>query len=209
MQRIPFSPGVHFFRDPRTGVWNFDPDHLHDIPTPEEFAYDRTPGYFPPGKDKDLLEMATATQSKYVGSTSTLSKAFSHLYFALSGNRGVEYGNLSYAFASERTDYTMGASLPATLILGKGDNGAIFVDNDKIHDVENVLSKYGVILEKLLTAETEDFKRFLSSSPDSAVSQEERDDRGAFQYQKVRQPAATLILGGKAFDAIAAGLLGP
>jgi len=59
--------------------------------------------------------MATATRSEYVGSTSTLSKAFSHLYFALSGvyspvfcgmrlmigNRGVEYGNLSNAFASE------------------------------------------------------------------------------------------------------------
>ena len=59
--------------------------------------------------------MAVSTGSKYFGSTSTLSKAFSHLYFALSGehrpyieifllivgNRGVEYGNLSNAFASE------------------------------------------------------------------------------------------------------------
>lgn len=32
--------------------------------------------------------MATATRSEYVGSTSTLSKAFSHLYFALSGAYG-------------------------------------------------------------------------------------------------------------------------
>jgi hypothetical protein len=44
----------------------------------------------------------------------------------------------------------MGASLPATLILGKGDNGAIFVDNDKSHDVENVLSRY-VSRPKLFT----------------------------------------------------------
>lgn len=114
----------------------------------------------------------------------------------------------------------MGASLPATLILGKGDNGATFVDNDKSHDVENVLSKYvrfsanvadkqGVILEKLLTAETEDFKRFLNTSPDSVVSQEERDDRGAFQYQKVGSNLVkALTTGRQVAHAVTARLLG-
>jgi len=45
------SPGVHWLEDPRTGVWNFDQAGLAVIPTPEEFAYQRTPSYKSPSKD--------------------------------------------------------------------------------------------------------------------------------------------------------------
>lgn len=40
-------------------------------------------------------------------------------------------------------------------------------------------------MEKMLTSEPEDFKRFLNSSPDASVPEDERIDRGAFRYQKV------------------------
>ena len=42
------------------------------------------------------------------------------------------------------------------------------------------------MLERMLTSEPADFRRYLKSSPEESVSQAEREDRGAFQYQKVR-----------------------
>jgi hypothetical protein len=76
--------------------------------------------------------------------------------------------------------------------------GKYAVDNDKRFDVdENVLSdmvrnlevkptdNQGRVLEKMLTTEDADFKRFLKSSPESAVSAEERTAREAYRYSKV------------------------
>ena len=39
-------------QDPRTGVWNFEPDQLHDIPAVEDFAFHRLPQYVSPSGDK-------------------------------------------------------------------------------------------------------------------------------------------------------------
>lgn len=41
------------------------------------------------------------------------------------------------------------------------------------------------MLEKLLVTERGDFNRFLKSAPDSAVSEEERNEKEAYRYQKV------------------------
>jgi len=45
------SPGVHPHRDLRSGVWNF-PSEFSAIPTPEEYAFDRSPKYITPSQDK-------------------------------------------------------------------------------------------------------------------------------------------------------------
>ena len=55
-----YSPGVHYFQDPRTGVFNFEPETLHTIPQPSEFAFDRIPSYIPPAKDA-----VSETSNKY------------------------------------------------------------------------------------------------------------------------------------------------
>jgi hypothetical protein len=44
------SPGVHVLQDSRTGVFNFDPE-LSPIPTPDKFAFHRTPQYITPSQD--------------------------------------------------------------------------------------------------------------------------------------------------------------
>jgi hypothetical protein len=41
------------------------------------------------------------------------------------------------------------------------------------------------VLEKLLVTNPKDFKRFLKSAPDSAVTEEERHEKEAYMYQKV------------------------
>lgn len=59
------------------------------------------------------------------------------------------------------------------------------MDNNKEYSVEeNVLSDYGRILEKQLTAEPDDFKRFMNSSPESAVPESERTEREAYCYSR-------------------------
>lgn len=97
-------PGVHPFRDLRSGVWNF-PANFVSIPTPDEFAFDRSPKYVTPSQDEvgfgcpslsawrdgttdaiqELLSLAKREDCRFVGSTSTLTQAFSHIYFAISG----------------------------------------------------------------------------------------------------------------------------
>jgi hypothetical protein len=50
------SPGVHPHRDLRSGVWNF-PSEFSAIPTPEEYAFDRSPKYITPSQDKVSLRV--------------------------------------------------------------------------------------------------------------------------------------------------------
>lgn len=45
----------------------------------------------------------------------------------------------------------------------------------------------------MLTAEPDDFKRFLLTAPDEGVSEAERNDRGAFSYQKVSRHLFSLF----------------
>ncbi|RSH92777.1 hypothetical protein EHS25_008223 [Saitozyma podzolica] len=170
--------------DSRTGVFNFDPD-LSPIPTPDKFAFHRTPQYITPSQDSELLELAKQSKTSFVGSTSTLTKSLSQVYFALSGGKGVDISSLSQGFGSERTDFTAGASLPAAIVIGPLSDGLYYVDSDKSFDSENVLSDFGRILEKRLTTETDDFNRFLRSAPESAVPQDERTEREAYRYRKV------------------------
>lgn len=184
LQRVLFSPGVHHMRDPRTGVFNFD-QALEHIPTPEEFAFHRLPQYITASQDPELTGMATANNTRYTGSTSTLTQSLSQIYFTLSNARPVDTSTLSAEFQEQRPDFTAGAQLPALINIRLQDNGTYAIDNDKTHSIDNnVLSDYGRILEKMLTASPDDFKRFLNSAPESAVPESERTEREAYAYSK-------------------------
>ncbi|WRT64265.1 uncharacterized protein IL334_001196 [Kwoniella shivajii] len=108
--RVLFSPGVLPLRDVRTGVWNFEPS-LHDIPQPEKFAFNRCPPYITPSQDEELLELAKHHECRFIGSTSTLTKALSQIYFAISGGKGVDLSPLSQDFASEVNSLLMRSQL--------------------------------------------------------------------------------------------------
>ena len=58
-------------------LYNDGGDFLRRIPQPEEIDFDRIPGYYPPSKDKTLLNFAEKAGVKYIMSTSTISSALS------------------------------------------------------------------------------------------------------------------------------------
>lgn len=89
-------------------------------------------------------------------------------------------------------------------------DGKFAVDNDKRWDVdENVLSQLvslsapscplsaidvlriqGKVMEKMLTSDAKDMKRFMKSAPESAVTEAERNQREAYRYVKVCTPSS-------------------
>lgn len=83
LSRVLFNPGVHFLRDPRSKVYNFDP-YVQRIPQPEEFNWDLIPPFIPPSNDQYLKELAEKSNAKFTGSTSSISESLSQIYFFLS-----------------------------------------------------------------------------------------------------------------------------
>ncbi|WWC86375.1 uncharacterized protein L201_001251 [Kwoniella dendrophila CBS 6074] len=136
-------------------------------------------------QDEELLDLAQRHHCKFIGSTSTLTKALSQIYFAISGGKGVDLSTLSQDFSSERTTFTPGAELPASIVIDQLPHDIYSVDSDKRWDIENVISDFGRILEKMLTCEAHDFQRFLTSSPESAVPEEERTAKEAYRYKNL------------------------
>ena len=113
----------------------------------------------------------------------------------------------------QRNDFTAGAKLPAMLWVRHMGDGLYAVDNDKRWDVEeNVLSDLvsgietgplalacrelttslsflkGRVMEKMLTSDEKEMARFMTSSPESAVPEAERQQREAYHYSKVGTP---------------------
>lgn len=71
LTRVLFNPGVHFLRDPRSGVYNFPRRALEQIPPVEEFELGKMPEYVTSSRDKVLGELAKKEGKMFVGSTSS------------------------------------------------------------------------------------------------------------------------------------------
>jgi dihydropteroate synthase len=68
---VLFNPGVHFLRDPRSGVYNFPRRALENIPPVEEFELGKMPAYVTSSKDEVLGALAKREGKQFVGSTSS------------------------------------------------------------------------------------------------------------------------------------------
>jgi hypothetical protein len=184
LQRVLFSPGVHYIRDPRTGVWNF-PKELSQIPTPEEFNFDTLPDYITASKDPELAELAQADGIKYSGSTSTLTGAFSQVWLTLNGGQAVDISKLTQEYAMQGADYTAGAQLPAAIAVWPQPNGRYAVDSDKRFQTNvNILSEYGNILEKVLTTDASEWWKSLKEVPEGFEPVEKPTAREAYAYSR-------------------------
>lgn len=71
LTRVLFNPGVHFLRDPRSGVYNFPRRGLEDIPPVEQFEGEKMPEYITSSKDDVLNGLALTEGKTFVGSTSS------------------------------------------------------------------------------------------------------------------------------------------
>ena len=71
LERVLFNPGVHFLRDPRSGVYNFSPSTLENVPRLDSFDFSKLPEYITSSRDEQLMALATSHDKTFVGSTST------------------------------------------------------------------------------------------------------------------------------------------
>lgn len=71
LDRVLFNPGVHFLRDPRSGVYNF-PRFLEAVPPLDDFAFDKLPQYVTSSKDEFLKTLTRREKKTFAGSTSSV-----------------------------------------------------------------------------------------------------------------------------------------
>lgn len=170
LEKVLFSPGVHFFQDPRTRRYNFTP-YLSNIVKYEEFDFDKVPGFISASEDKNLLAMASKEGAKYLSSTSSMTQTLSKFYLFLNGyDPDPEAENCEKRFPFPRFTKTF-RTLPASLIVlpkdmrSKSEDAIYSVTPDKSSDIEHLLSAMGHCLETLLTTDEEGFKNYLVNNP--------------------------------------------
>lgn len=165
LERVLFNPGVHWLRDLRTNVYNFDP-FLRQLPRPEAFNFELIPPFVPASRDHGLLERAQGRGCSYITSTSSISQSMGTIYFALSRMRPLNLDMLSQPFADEPHTFTLLTRSPtAVLLRPHGSNLRSIVIEKGVDEPESVLSQLGQVMERLLTEPKENFLRMLRSSP--------------------------------------------
>ncbi|BGP15123.1 hypothetical protein JCM10213_006544 [Rhodosporidiobolus nylandii] len=180
LDRVLFNPGVHFLRDPRSGVYNFDPETLENVPRVDDFAFEKLPQYVTSSKDEVLKGIVESEGRTFAGSTSSTVGMLCQIYFWLSKGKEVNLDMLSAEWQDMDRGFSMGQQIPVSVILHH-DNGRYSIDADKSFDqASNILADYGHLMEKLLTTEAKEFKRFLNDAEDPAPT--EADQKQAYHY---------------------------
>ncbi|KAJ3515386.1 hypothetical protein NLJ89_g1789 [Agrocybe chaxingu] len=188
LDRVLFSPGVHWLQDPRSRVYNFSP-WLEKIPKVNDFAFERLAGFIKSSRDEDLRTLAKQEGRKFAGSTSSLSGMLSHIYFLLSEFKDPDFSMMSQHFKSQPSGFTSGQRMPVTAALVYKDgvyavdsHTAEFDDPDK-----NVLTWMGTLLEHFLTKTPEKFKKFLRRESEPIQKNETPIMREAFRFSKSKE----------------------
>ncbi|KAJ1940767.1 hypothetical protein FBU59_003709, partial [Linderina macrospora] len=159
LERVLFSPGVHWLQDPHSHVYNFDP-YIRNITQPAEFDYDKLTPYITSSKDQTLMQYARDSKKRFVGSTSSMTHVLSHLYFVVSAWKQPNVSCMSMAFNDMPSRFTRSMRYPASISLRYHD-GVYGIDADKSFDVQDsILSILGKSLEKLLTSTPQEFDMY-------------------------------------------------
>ncbi|KAI7861071.1 mitochondrial protein Pet127-domain-containing protein [Circinella umbellata] len=183
LDRVLFNPGVHYLRDPRTQRLNF-PTALEYITQPHDFDYNTLTPYTTSSRDTNLLDMAREHDTRYIGSTSSVSGVLSQLYFLISQSRPVDTSIFSDKFGPMGNKFTRGTKAPASINLMWRD-GVYAVDAYKSNDVQDtILSILGKSMEKVLTLEPNEYERYLKNA-ESPISEAERNQPETYAYGKI------------------------
>lgn len=188
LSRVLFSPGVHYLRDPRTGVYNFSP-HLHKPMSVDEFDFDTIPEYITSSRDSALLKLAGQEKCEYFGSTSTMTSVLSQFHFLLSNFRPINHSGFSMAFASMPKDFTIASRMTASVIVRRHkaphSNTAIYsIDNDRSNDKEIILGKLGHVLERFLTKPLVEFEKH-RKVPNITKTVDEGEESSYYNYSRI------------------------
>ncbi|KAG7665313.1 PET127 [[Candida] subhashii] len=163
LDRVLFSPGVHFLQDPRTRVYNFDP-FLKKVISHKDFNFDTIETFQRVSKDTTLLEKAKEFSKVFYSSTSSMTGVLTKFYLLLN--------NYSPALVSRFGDVPfsgMSFSSPSSVFVrgqGVNDEGETIysIESDKSCDTEILLSAMGNCLEVLLTNPEDEFVKYRKDS---------------------------------------------
>ena len=169
LNRVLYQPGIfHQLRDPRSGVYLFDPElegitpeflrresHVDDeLDKGDSVISRKGPQLFiTPHMDNTLLKLARKIGKQYISSTSSMTSALSHLHYLLSNFRqlNITESSISKNFPQKHCNFARSAKFPATIILRKKDSRIRSLDADRSLDREIILSILGHALERFLT----------------------------------------------------------
>ncbi|KAF8586284.1 Pet127-domain-containing protein, partial [Ramaria rubella] len=183
LDRVLFSPSVHWLQDPHSRVFNFPPA-LQTLPPVTDFAFERLPGYVSSSKDQNLHNLAIQHSKQFSGTTSSLTKFLTHIYFLISGDRSIDISSLSMAYSKQLKTFTPGLRIPATFTLHHrrhlktGDEERLSLEH-----TSNSLLQLGTMTEKFLTLSAPEFNSLLRKNPDiNLLSPEKKGE--AYRYCK-------------------------
>ncbi|TKY87767.1 hypothetical protein EX895_003348 [Sporisorium graminicola] len=184
LDRVLFNPGIYWLRDPRSGIYNFDP-RIKDILDVDLFDYAALPPYVTSSKDPELATLTKKHQKKYCGSTSSMTSLLSQCYFLISGWRNPDVTGFSAPFAGLPSGFSVGAKLPASILLHyKDGHYAIDADKTAAGEAENsnyVLTSLGKSMEKMLTATPEEYAKYMRINS-WKLTEEEKTKPEAYHY---------------------------
>lgn len=181
LDRVLFNPGIYRLQDPRTRVYNFDP-YLEKIMSVSDFNFSALSEYKTSSKDEELLALTKKMETKFTGSTSSMSGVLQHFHFLLSNFRELNHDMLSREFPKPSSKYSKITLGPSAIFLRRKDD-LYAIDADKAYDTPNIMSWLGHSLEKLLTVDRKEFERYRRSSGD-AVPGEDESGR-CYHYSKL------------------------
>lgn len=195
LDRVLFNPGVHWLRDARSGIYNFDPRirNLYDV---DLFDYSALPPYLTSSVDEELAQLTRKYAKRYSGSTSSLTALLSHIYFCISAWKQPPMSGFTEGFSKLPRGFSFGAKLPASIVLqhfqdNEGDKSAsrYAVDNDKAaaggsENSNYVLTQLGKSVEKMLTSSPEEYEKYLRVNSHT-LSDEVKSKKEAYFYSMV------------------------
>uniref|UniRef100_A0A060T5I7 ARAD1C12584p n=1 Tax=Blastobotrys adeninivorans TaxID=409370 RepID=A0A060T5I7_BLAAD len=160
LDRVLFSPGVHFLKDPRTHVYNFTP-YLDRLMSIKDFDFNLISQFVPPDKDNTLSRLTRDKGLKYFSSTSSITGILSHFHFALSHMRPPVTVGLPLHYPGPTTKFSKTLKRPVSVFLRHNHENRVFsITSDKSTDETIILSLLGHTLETLLTTPEKTFKFF-------------------------------------------------
>lgn len=157
LDRALFLPGVHYFQDPRTRIYNFPP-FLKNIIKHQDFDFESIAPFRSVSKDEQLLAECQRLNKTFYLSTSSMTLALSQLYMVLNNYNPTHKNRFDFAFRG------ISQKIPASIFMvpkGKNKNGETIyaLEADKSADNEILLSAMGHCMEALLTTKEADFER--------------------------------------------------
>lgn len=179
LDRVLFNPGVYQLRDEHSKVYNFDP-YLETITPVKEFDFSALKEYITSSRDTALINIATQENTKYTGSTSSMTSALAHFHYLLSKWRPINMNHLSRGFPDPLTSFSAFQREPTGIFLRWRD-GVYAIDANKEFDSANVLMYLGKSMEKFLTAERDVYEKFRKDQSHK-LSDEEKDTPESYHY---------------------------